>query len=141
LQIIENFFLETCHLNRQVKWSGGRALKLKTPVALLVPIAVSFVDKFLSVRVAPGTTAPAGSVTMPLIEGFFHTFGAAGSWLWIVPGQDTSLQYLEAGSAVHLSLDHLEPVNVAFDGTIAPPRRDGKLNRFQVPPQRRCKLR
>ena len=50
------------------KWSGGRALKLKTPVSLLVLTTVSLVDKFLSVRVAPGTTAPSGSVTTPWIE-------------------------------------------------------------------------
>ena len=35
-------------------------MKLKTPASLLVLTTVSLVDRFLSVRVAPGTTAPAG---------------------------------------------------------------------------------
>ena len=39
-------------------------------------------------------------------------------------GQESSAEQLDAGASIHLALQHFEPVNVSFHGSIAPPLSD-----------------
>ena len=62
---LRTFVLNPCLSTTRLKWSAGRALKLKTPSPLLDLTTFSLVARFVRVSVAPGTTAPVVSVTVP----------------------------------------------------------------------------
>lgn len=59
------FFLNPAAVTVRVKLLGGSALKVYTPSADVVAVSVWFVDVSVNVTVAPGITAPLGSVTTP----------------------------------------------------------------------------
>jgi len=65
--MVEDLLLEAglFDLEAEIHVGGGEALKLKTPEASLTRTCFSPVAGLVSVRLAPETTAPVGSVTTP----------------------------------------------------------------------------
>ena len=45
----------------------------------------------------------------------------------LVGVEDAQAQQVEAGTTIHLALEHLEPVDVTFDWSITPGRRSAAM--------------
>jgi hypothetical protein len=50
-------------------------------------------------------------------------------------GQQASAQEFDAGASVHLSPQHFEAIDVAFDGAVAPRLAHGTLDRIEIAPE------
>jgi hypothetical protein len=58
------------------------------------------------------------------------------SGVFEIPWQDSRFEKFESCTPVHLAFDRFQPVDVSFNGTIAPGRRDRQFHRFQIAAER-----
>src|ERR671917_403014 len=54
---------------------------------------------------------------------------------WSGRQEKASGQQIEPGSAIHVALQQLQPIDLAFDGTLAPGQRDRRLDGGPIRPE------
>jgi hypothetical protein len=69
-----------------------------------------------------------------------RTFGAASGTARF-PGQDSRFEQLETRSAIHLSLDQFQPIDMSLQRSVVPGHRNRQAHFFAIAPERLSKLR